>query len=81
MGGRLGINNPKELIMKDRKTLLKEHSARYYNNHSHCPKCGYDSCSRTYMGYIMNADEVDNFKDENKVKCKCGWSGIVNDLR
>lgn len=53
---------------------------RYYSSHKKCPKCGGTNISQTLMGFVMDANNYDAFKDENKCNCKCGWTGIVHDL-
>jgi len=53
----------------------------YYNVfHVCCPNCGNDKYSSTYVGYIVNPSDLESFKDENDVGCKCGWTGITHDL-
>lgn len=59
---------------------IKRATEDYYNAHSHCPKCHSTKHSSTYMGYIMDPNNISAYKDENKVMCKCGWSGITHDL-
>lgn len=50
----------------------------YCKLHRACPSCGSDEVVTTCKGYIIV--DVTRFKDENQVKCKCGWRGIVHDL-
>lgn len=52
----------------------------YDKQHQVCPNCGSPSFSSTYAGYIAVVDRYQNFKDENCVKCSCGFEGIVHDL-
>lgn len=63
---------------------LKEFKEKYYKEHSLCPVCRHDKHTSTYVGYILkiSADyKVDeSYKDENRVKCRCGWVGICHDL-
>lgn len=50
----------------------------YYQLHKHCPNCGNDKSSSTYVGYIFIKDKP--FKNENLRECSCGWTGITDDL-
>ena len=64
--------NELEFLMKGRreyKKFLKE----YNLNHAKCPKCGAESHSTTYVGYILHMDKKDEYKDLNKCVCsECG---------
>ena len=61
-----------EFLMEGRiecKNFLKE----YKINHAKCPKCGAESHSTTYVGYILHMDKKDEYKDLNKcVFSECG---------
>lgn len=61
-----------EFLMEGRiecKNFLKE----YKINHAKCPKCGAESHSTTYVGYILHMDKKDEYKDLNKCVCsECG---------
>ena len=45
----------------------------YDNLHKCCPKCGDEQHSSTLMGYILNMDKPEEYKDLNCCTCmKCG---------
>jgi len=52
----------------------------YYNLHCICPECGSDNYESTCIGYIFNKNKSNEYQDENRVKCVCGWTGRVHDL-
>ena len=60
---------------KDRPSK-KEHDdfiQRYNNDHEYCPKCGSNKYSITYVGYILNLDDKESYKDLNRCICSdCG---------
>ena len=56
---------------------MKNNYEKYRENHIYCPKCGGENHEETTIGYIVIGE---NFKDRNKVKCPCGFYGIVHDL-
>lgn len=38
-----------------------------------CPKCGSESYSTTLVGYILNMDKKEDYKDKNRCVCQeCG---------
>jgi len=45
----------------------------YYERHSCCPRCGTTDFCVTTMGTMGN-------EDHNRVNCRCGWNGTVNEL-
>ncbi len=53
---------------------------RYHNNHSRCPSCHNTKFSSTYMGFILDMSKPEEYRDENKIVCSCGWTGITHDL-
>jgi len=53
----------------------------YRKKHTRCPNCGNASTSQTLMGFVLNLDDPDSYRDENNASCrKCGWSGTVHEL-
>lgn len=65
--------------------LLREEADKfrslYYYRHMACPKCGSIYLETTYMGVVMNLGDMDSYRDTNTAKCRCGWKGIVHDLK
>ena len=66
--------------------LLREEADRfrtlYYYRHMACPKCGNLYLETTYMGNVLNYEDMNSYKDTNTAKChSCGWQGIVHDLK
>jgi len=53
----------------------------YYYKHMACPKCGNVHLETTYMGIVLNYNDMNSYKDTNRAKCSCGWNGIVHDLK
>ena len=46
---------------------------RYLNNHKLCPKCGSPSCESTCVGYLVDMNNTDDYKDLNNCRCSnCG---------
>lgn len=58
----------------------REAKAKYYRDHAACPCCGSTSCSSTYVEYILVGTDPAGWKDQNRVRCRCGWEGIAHDL-
>jgi len=47
--------------------------AEYKEKHKCCPKCGSLKYSTTFVGYILNMDKKDEYKDKNICTClDCG---------
>ena len=53
----------------------------YYYRHMACPTCKSIHLTTTYMGIILNLDNMDSYKDTNIATCSCGWKGMVHDLK
>lgn len=64
------------------RQAIKDCRERYAVAHACCPNCGYDKHGSTYVGFfpIIKEDYTVEYKDENRVWCKCGWQGITHDL-
>lgn len=61
-----------EFIMEGRKEY-KKFLKEYHSNHAKCPKCGTEPHSTTYVGYIVDMDRKDEYKDLNRCVCSnCG---------
>jgi len=55
--------------LKEYKKFMTE----YERKHKYCPKCGGTSYSTTFVGYILNSEKRDEYKDLNSCKCQdCG---------
>lgn len=50
----------------------------YYLQHSNCPNCLDDNL--TITDKLIKFTGKNDFMDDNKVRCDCGWRGIVHDL-
>lgn len=55
---------------------LKEYNefmAEYHKKHAVCPKCGSDKYVTTLMGYMLDSNKKEEYKDLNGCVCvKCG---------
>ena len=52
----------------------------YYKQHECCPKCGSDDHISTLVGYVLNMDRKEEYKDLNKCEClKCGDKHSAHD--
>lgn len=58
-----------------------EFMIEYNRLHAVCPVCGCDHYSCTLVGYIVNMDHPETYKDRNSIECMgCGFKVIVHDL-
>jgi len=54
---------------------------QYHNNHKRCPSCGGEDYSSTLVGYVLNMNDKENYKNKNHIEClDCGFKGIIHDL-
>lgn len=52
----------------------------YHSKHECCPKCGNKQHTTTLVGYILNWDKKDEYKDLNRCVCtKCGDNHSAHD--
>jgi hypothetical protein len=62
---------------------LKEYNEfmdEYHKQHECCPKCGATEHALTYVGYVLNWDKKDEYKDMNRCECmKCGDKHSAHD--
>lgn len=50
-----------------------EFMKEYHKQHKYCPKCGGEQYTTTLMGYMLDWDKKDEYKDMNICVCmKCG---------
>jgi len=55
---------------------------KYEEDHQCCPQCGSESYTTTYMGYILDMNNKESYKDENRCTCKdCGNVHITHDRK
>ncbi|MFW6243029.1 MAG: hypothetical protein ACOC2W_02625 [bacterium] len=53
---------------------------KYEIEHEVCPKCGSSSYSTTLVGFAMDVNNPENYKDENDCTCNnCGDKHITHD--
>jgi len=53
---------------------------QYNNDHKYCPKCGSESYSCTLVGYILDLNKKEEYKDRNTCICSyCGDTHIIHD--
>lgn len=57
-----------------------EFMKEYHNQHKYCPKCDNKQHTTTLVGYILNWDKKDEYKDMNRCVCtKCGDNHSTHD--
>ena len=55
---------------------------KYEEEHQCCPKCGSESYATTYMGYILDMNNKESYKDENRCTCSdCGNVHITHNRK
>lgn len=52
----------------------------YNRKHNVCPECGGRNGSITLVGYILNLDKKEEYKDLNRFTCNCGHQCTKHDL-
>lgn len=58
-----------------------EFMRKYRDEHYCCPNCGSRNYSTTLVGYFLDEEHPENYKDRNSCTCHdCGWRGIRHDL-
>lgn len=71
------------ILAEHTKESLKEYHKfmdKYKKKHAVCPKCGATGYSTTLMGYILNSDKCEEYKDLNNCVCSnCGDRHIRHD--
>ena len=51
----------------------KQFRDEYKSNHRYCPKCGSEGHMTTLVGYVLNMDDKENYKNLNNCQCSnCG---------
>ncbi len=57
-----------------------EFMTEYKKQHKCCPKCGAEGHTSTLVGYCLNMDKKEEYKDKNSCKCtSCGDVHITHD--
>lgn len=70
------LNNMKGRILKSINVFID----KYKEHHKYCPKCQSGEYSTTLMGYIVNHDKLDEYKDLNECICtNCGNQHIYHE--
>lgn len=58
----------------------KKFMEQYNKDHRLCPKCGSEKHTETYVGYVSNHDNPEDYKDKNYCEClNCGDVHIKHD--
>lgn len=66
--------------LRESDTKAKKFYEEYKLKHKFCPKCGCEKYSTTLVGYVLNIDKVDEYKDLNVCKClNCGNTHVMHD--
>jgi len=78
-GSRWGFCQEHDAEFHVARARIQELRNAYYAQHRKCPRCG-SGVSQTLVGYVMDPDHPEEFKDENDCCCRCGWEGIVHEL-
>ncbi len=58
--------------------FMKEYDLK----HASCPKCGHHECTSTLVGYALDMDNKEDYKDLNKCVCqRCGNVHTMHDRK
>lgn len=60
----------KERDPNDTDTTYEDFMKKYREDHKYCPKCGAVSHSSTFVGYVFNRDNPEEYKDLNRCVCQ-----------
>jgi hypothetical protein len=61
-------------------TRYDDFMKKYDEEHKYCPNCGTEDCYQTLVGYILDLDHPEDYKDKNECGCNgCGHRHIVHD--
>ena len=76
------INVPWVLETKTKSSPeYDEFMEKYRKDHEVCPVCGSNHYLTTLMGYMLNMNNKEAYKDLNNIVCqKCGFKGTAHDL-
>jgi hypothetical protein len=57
-----------------------EFMKEYHKQHKYCPKCGGEQHTTTLVGYVLNWDKKEEYKDMNRCECmECGDKHSAHD--
>lgn len=56
-------------MMQEHREKSDEFHRKYALDHALCPECGYNRCSSTYAGYILDMSKPECYRDENDTVC------------
>lgn len=57
-----------------------EFMKKYHKQHKYCPKCGGEQHTTTLVGYVLDWDKKEEYKDMNICECmKCGDKHSTHD--
>ena len=83
------MEQPKQLETVDLQKLIEicqdyinfiDNDEEYHKQHKYCPKCGGEQHTTTHVGYVLNWDKKDEYKDLNRCVCtKCGDNHSAHD--
>jgi hypothetical protein len=78
------IENQKPIgIIEDTFVIQSEYDKfmkQYHEEHKCCPKCGCEEHLSSLVGYVLNLDKKDEYKDKNSCVCSnCGLKHITHD--
>lgn len=63
-----------------RRELVRTYLAEYNQKHIACPVCGSTHIRSHMVGFALDVEHPEAYRDENQATCECGWSGRVHDL-
>lgn len=65
-----------EIIESDEE--CEKYMKQYHKQHEVCPRCGFIEYETTLMGYILDMNDKENYKDLNNCKClECGYIHVT----
>lgn len=66
--------------LEERSREYDEFMVEYRKQHKCCPECGSTEYKSTLIGYVLNYDKKEEYRDMNKCECmKCGAKHSVHD--
>lgn len=63
-----------------KRKIAEEYQDKYHKDRACCPVCGSKTYTTTLVGYTLNVDSPELYKDENDCTCHdCGDKHIYHD--